>query len=292
MLAADAKKYEPLEKVVAKRNLPTVEEVYKQKQGIIGGQKFTTAADLDEARKTFKVPDGYDITCFASEKDFPLNDPLAMAFDARGRMWVTTMPSYPHYLPGVPPNDKILILEDTDGDGKADKCTTFADGLYLPTGFEFGDGGVYVAAQPNMLFLKDSKGGDHADTRDVILHGFGTGDSHHAMHALRLESRGGTALPGRHLPPLQRRDAVGRRPPARRGHLSLPAEEPQAGGLRLVQLRQPVGPRLRQVGLQLHRRCVRRLQLQRPADHRPCAVPESAPGHEGLHLGSAAYVWL
>src|SRR5258708_4871199 len=93
------------------------------------------------------------------------------------------MPTYPQYVPGSPPNDKILILEDTDGDGTADKCTVFADGLYLPTGFEFGDGGVYVAAQPNMMFLKDSKGGDHADTREVILHGFGTGDSHHAMHA-------------------------------------------------------------------------------------------------------------
>jgi putative heme-binding domain-containing protein len=180
--AAEAKKYKPLEKVVAKRDLPTVEEIYHQKQGIIGGQKFTTAADIEEARKMFKVPEGYDITCFASEKDFPLNDPLAMAFDNKGRLWVTTMPTYPQYLPGVPPNDKILILEDTDGDGTADKCTVFADGLYLPTGLEFGDGGVYVAAQPNMLFLKDTDGDDKADTREVILHGFGTGDSHHAMH--------------------------------------------------------------------------------------------------------------
>jgi putative heme-binding domain-containing protein len=180
--ALKGEKFKPVDKEVAKRNLPTVEEVFKQKQGIIGGQKFTTAADIDEARKTFKVPDGYDITCFASEKDFPLNDPLAMAFDAKGRLWVSTMPTYPQYLPGSPPNDKLLILEDIDGDGTADKCTVFADGLYLPTGFEFGDGGVYVAAQPNLMFLKDSKGGDHADTREVILHGFGTGDSHHAMH--------------------------------------------------------------------------------------------------------------
>src|SRR5260370_33097968 len=75
------------------------------------------------------------------------------------------------------------MAEDPAGDGKADKWTVFADGLYLPTGFESGEGGVYGAAQRNMMFLKDSKGGDHADTREVILHGFGTGDSHHAMHA-------------------------------------------------------------------------------------------------------------
>ena len=53
-----------------------------------------------------------------------------------------TSPTYPHYLPGEPPNDKLIILEDTNGDGRADKPTVFADGLYLPTGFELGDGGV------------------------------------------------------------------------------------------------------------------------------------------------------
>src|SRR5262249_55824439 len=102
-----------------------------------------------------------------------------------------TMPSYPHYLPGVPPNDKILILEDTKGVGKADKCTVFAEGLYLPTGFEFGKGGVFVAAQPNMLFLKDTDGDDKADFKETILHGFGTGDSHHAMHMFLWGPDGG-----------------------------------------------------------------------------------------------------
>ena len=80
-----------------------------------------------------------------------------MTFDARGRLWVTTMPSYPMYLPGRPVNDKVLIFEDTDGDGKADKQTVFADGLHVPTGIELGDGGAYVAQQPNLMFLKDTE---------------------------------------------------------------------------------------------------------------------------------------
>ena len=69
--------------------------------------------------------------------------------------------------PGSPPNDKILILEDTDGDGRADKQTVFADKLYLPTGIEFWDGGVIVAQQPNLMFLKDTNGDDKADVREI-----------------------------------------------------------------------------------------------------------------------------
>ena len=162
---------------------PSTEKTYNQTQGIIGGKEVLTAKDPEEARKLFKLPEGYEINLFASEKDFPLHNPLAMAFDAKGRLWVTTLPSYPHYLPGSQPNDKILILEDTKGVGKADKCTVFADGLYLPTGIEFGEGGVYVGAQPNIMFLKDTNGDDVADSRETILHGFGSGDSHHAVHA-------------------------------------------------------------------------------------------------------------
>jgi glucose/arabinose dehydrogenase len=75
-----------------------------------------------------------------------------MSFDNRGRLWVAVMPSYPHWRPGDPrPNDKLLILEDTDGDGKADKQTVFADGLHLPIGFEFAPEGVYVAQEPNLV---------------------------------------------------------------------------------------------------------------------------------------------
>ena len=145
----------------------------------------------EESKRTFTLPEGYEINLFASEVDFPdLKKPVQMTFDAKGRLWVTTMPSYPMYLPGRPVDDKILIFEDTDGDGKADKQTVFADGLHVPTGIELGDGGVYISQQPNIMFLKDEDGDDHADGRALIMHGFDTADSHHAAHAFTWDPGG------------------------------------------------------------------------------------------------------
>jgi glucose/arabinose dehydrogenase len=138
----------------------------------------------EQEKAQFQLPDGYEINLFASEIDFPdLQKPVQFEFDSRGRLWVVTMPSYPMYLPGTPVNDKLLILEDTNGDGKADKQTVYADRLYLPTGLELGDGGAYVAQQPNLMFLKDTDGDDRADQREIVLHGFDTADSHHANNA-------------------------------------------------------------------------------------------------------------
>jgi len=138
----------------------------------------------EQAKEKFKLADGYQVNCFASEDDFPeLANPTQMAIDAQGRVWVTVMPSYPQYQPGEKLDDKVLILEDRDGDGKADKCTTFAGGLHLPTGIELGDGGAYVAAQPNLIFLKDTDGDDQADREEVVLHGFDSADSHHSISA-------------------------------------------------------------------------------------------------------------
>ncbi len=146
----------------------------------------------EDAVTKFTLAKGYRVNLFASEVEFPdLKNPVQTAFDARGRLWVSTMPSYPGYLPPEKPDDKLLILEDTDGDGKADKQTVFADKLHVPTGFEFGEGGVYLAQQPNLMFLKDTDGDDKADVRQLILHGFDTGDTHHAMHAFTWGPGGG-----------------------------------------------------------------------------------------------------
>ena len=149
-----------------------------------GGAIDLASADPKVALERMKPAAGYEISLFASEKEFPeLSKPLAMTFDTRGRLWVLTSPTYPHVLPGVPPHDKLVILDDSDRDGRADKLTVFADGLYIPTGFELGDGGAYVSQQPNLVFLRDTNGDDKADERRILLHGFGTEDSHHAIHA-------------------------------------------------------------------------------------------------------------
>lgn len=145
----------------------------------------------EDERKTFKLPEGYEISLFASEVEFPdLRKPVQMTFDAKGRLWVCTMPSYPMYLPGVPVNDKVLIFEDENRDGKADSCKTFADKLHVPTGLEFGKGGLFLAQQPNLMFLKDTDGDDKADVRELVMHGFDTADSHHAMHAFVYDPGG------------------------------------------------------------------------------------------------------
>ncbi len=138
----------------------------------------------EKAQKLFTLPEGFEINLWASEVEFPnLENPVQFAFDAKGRCWVVTMPTYPQYLPGEPVHDKILILEDTNGDGRADQEIVFADGLHLPTGIELGDGGAYVAQQPNLMFLKDTNGDDVADERRLVLHGFDSADSHHAIGA-------------------------------------------------------------------------------------------------------------
>lgn len=129
----------------------------------------------------FVLPEGFEINLFASEADFSLYNPVKMTFDPDGRLWVSVMPSYPQYLPGAPPNDKILILEDTDGDGVADKETIFAEDLYLPMSFELGKGGVFVSQPPNIRFFKDTDGDDIADEEEILLHGFGTEDVHHTL---------------------------------------------------------------------------------------------------------------
>jgi putative heme-binding domain-containing protein len=138
-----------------------------------------------EAEKAMTVADGYQVNTFASEEMFPeFAKPVQMAFDNRGRLWASCMPTYPQWRPGDPkPSDKLIIFEDTDGDGVADKSTVFADDLHVPVGFEFWNGGVIVTSQPKLLFLKDTDGDDRADIREVLLDGFASCDTHHAISA-------------------------------------------------------------------------------------------------------------
>lgn len=158
-------------------------------------EALAPATSPEESRALMEIHEGYDVNLFASEREFPdLANPVQMAFDGKGRLWIATMPCYPQYLPGTPVNDKILILADTDGDGKADKQTVFADGLHLPTGLELADGGLYVAQEPNLLFLKDIDGDDKADVREIVLDGFDSADSHHAIGAFTSDPGGGLLM--------------------------------------------------------------------------------------------------
>lgn len=145
-----------------------------------------------EALNTLSVPEGYQIELFASEQEFPdLANPVQLSFDNKGRLWVATMPTYPHYRPGdARPNDKLIILEDTDGDGKADKQTTFADNLHLPVGFEFAPEGVYVSQGTNLKLLMDTNGDDQADKVEIILSGFDDHDTHHVISAFCADPSG------------------------------------------------------------------------------------------------------
>ena len=131
----------------------------------------------------FNLGDGLEIQLFAQNPH--LAKPIQMNFDARGRLWVASSEVYPQILPGQMATDKVIILEDTNNDGQADKSTVFADNLLIPTGIEPGDGGVYVGQSTELLHLKDTDGDGKADESKVIAAGFGTEDTHHILHTLR-----------------------------------------------------------------------------------------------------------
>ena len=139
--------------------------------------------DPEIERRSFIVADGFEVNLFAG--DPLIEKPLQINFDPAGRLWVASSEVYPQIKPGQVANDKVLVLEDRDGDGKADKTSIFAGGLLIPTGIEPGDGGVYVANSTELLHLKDSNGDGKADQTKVVLSGFGTEDTHHILHTLR-----------------------------------------------------------------------------------------------------------
>jgi len=168
--------------------LPEVKTNYKQSRKN-GDPEYLYGKD---AVAKIVAADGYKVSLFASEEEFPdLANPVQIAFDNKGRLWVGVMPSYPHYKAGdSKPNDKLIILEDTDNDGKADKQTTFADGLHLTIGFEFAPEGVYVSQGTNLVLLKDTDGDDIADETEIILSGFDDHDTHHAISAFTADPSG------------------------------------------------------------------------------------------------------
>jgi len=146
---------------------------------------LTELPDPDPKKEmaSFEVADGFEVNLFASEP--MVINPTQMNWDTQGRLWVATSETYPHIKPGQVANDKIVVLEDTNHDGVADKQTVFADGLLMPTAILPGDGGVYVGSSTELLHLKDTDGDGKADQKTIILSGFGTEDTHHVIHTLR-----------------------------------------------------------------------------------------------------------
>lgn len=160
----------------------------------LGPATFGQARDLDTPAAelaSFTLAEGFKASLFASETDGVVK-PIQIRFDARGRLWVIGSTVYPQIQPGQDPQDKVLILEDTDGDGRSDKTTVFAEGLMIPTGLEtIADGtGCYVGHGTELLLLKDTDGDDRADQRTVVLRGFGTGDNHQNINSFAWDPNG------------------------------------------------------------------------------------------------------
>ena len=150
-------------------NLPN----YEQRQG---AQLQQLPLTPEESMKHIQVPVDFSLELFAAEPN--VMHPIAISWDERGRMYVLITKDYPNERKKEGGSDYILICEDTNKDGKADKFTKFAEGLSIPTGMVFANGGLIVSQAPDMLFLKDTNGDDKADERKVLFSGFGTYDTH------------------------------------------------------------------------------------------------------------------
>lgn len=138
----------------------------------------------EESMSLIQVPVGFELKLFASEP--MIVNPMYMNWDEKGRLWVIETVDYPNEVKDDDlGDDRIKILEDTDGDGKADKVTVFAEKLNIPTSFVFSNGGIIVSQSPSFLFLKDTDGDDVADVREDILPGWGKNDTHAQSSNLR-----------------------------------------------------------------------------------------------------------
>jgi putative membrane-bound dehydrogenase-like protein len=141
-----------------------------------GAQLQQLPLSPEESVKFIQVPVDFNLQVFASEPN--VMHPIAMAWDERGRLYVLITKDYPNERKETGGSDYILLCEDTNKDGKADKFTKWADGLSIPTGMVFANGGLIISQAPHMILLKDTNGDDVADEKKILFTGFGTGDTH------------------------------------------------------------------------------------------------------------------
>jgi putative membrane-bound dehydrogenase-like protein len=148
---------------------------YAPKAGAKGPlTKMQLPLEPAESMKHFVHPTDFELKLFVSEPQ--IKRPICMNWDERGRLWIAESVDYPNNRGEG--NDRIVICEDTDGDGVADKFTVFADKLSIPTSFVFANGGIVVTQAPHTLFLRSSKGDDICDERKILFTGWGAGDTH------------------------------------------------------------------------------------------------------------------
>ncbi len=179
---------------VTDENLPSPVEVKTNKRGPNPDGSFPYLGG-EEAIGRMKAAPGCVVSLFASEEQFPeLVNPVQMAFDTKGRLWVAVWPNYPERTPLSEKGDSILIFEDTDQDGKADRCIPFLEDLNCPTGFQFFKDGVLVMQAPDLWWVRDTDGDDRADWKERVLHGIDSADSHHTTNAMCLDPGGATYL--------------------------------------------------------------------------------------------------
>jgi putative membrane-bound dehydrogenase-like protein len=137
----------------------------------------------EEQLATFTLADGYEVNLFASERDGVVK-PTQFSWDERGRLLVACSPTYPQTRASAKPADYILVLEDTDRDGKADKSSRFAEGLTMVQGIEPGEGGVFVCDFDQIVHLRDTDEDGRADARRIVFSGFGIGDTHQLVNSI------------------------------------------------------------------------------------------------------------
>ena len=150
-----------------------------------GGFQLQAPLSAEDSQSLTQVPVDFKVELFASEPD--ITKPIAMAWDERGRLWIVETVDYPNTVRDIKGEgqDRIKICEDTDGDGKADKFTVFADKFNIPTSITFANGGVIIAQAPDFIFLKDTDGDDKADVREKLMTGWGTFDTHAGPSSLK-----------------------------------------------------------------------------------------------------------
>ena len=169
--------------------LPLVDTLESNKQDV------SPYLDPEEAIHHMTLAEGCKASLFASEKQFPeLANPVQMNFDTKGRLWVAAWRNYPERTPTSKTGDSLLVFEDTNGDGKADKVIHFLDGLNCPTGFQFYKDGVLVMQAPDLWFVRDTNGDGHADWKERVLMGMDSADSHHTANSMVLDPGGATYL--------------------------------------------------------------------------------------------------